>query len=244
MQFEAVGATWTCRLDALHMHALDRADGRGRRRTRRASRVTGCQRTEVPSPDGKLLAFVRDHNLWVRVRATGEQIQLSHDGAHHYDYATPLPSPTLMIAQGTENVVQTPTVFWSPDSTRIATYVMDQRNFPRLTMTQSAPTGPIQTQVLQLRLSASSGLRSAHGQARVVRCPSAKVRSRCGPSRSISCTTVDRRSNGPQTAADSPTARSSAATSTFACSPSTRPPACRGRSSTRRACRSSTRRFC
>jgi hypothetical protein len=44
-----------------------------------------------------------------------------------------------MVAQGTEDVVQAPAVFWSPDSKKIATYVMDQRNFPRLTITQSAP---------------------------------------------------------------------------------------------------------
>ena len=138
VQFEAVGATWTCHLDGYTCTRSTEPMGEvgGGRGAPASDRLPP---TEVPSPDGKLLAFVRDHNLWVRVRATGEQIQLSHDGAHHYDYATPLPSPTLMIAQGTENVVQTPTVFWSPDSTRIATYVMDQRNFPRLTITQSAP---------------------------------------------------------------------------------------------------------
>jgi dipeptidyl-peptidase-4 len=95
--------------------------------------------TERPSPDRRLAAFVRDHNLWVRIAATGQEIQLSHDGEHFFDYATPLPSPALMVAQGTEDVVQAPAVFWSPDSQRIATYVMDQRNFPRLTIVQSAP---------------------------------------------------------------------------------------------------------
>jgi hypothetical protein len=59
---------------------------------------------------------VEDHNLWVRVVATGERVKLSRDGEHFYDYATPLPSPTLMVQQGTEDVVQTPVVFWSPDS--------------------------------------------------------------------------------------------------------------------------------
>jgi dipeptidyl aminopeptidase/acylaminoacyl peptidase len=94
---------------------------------------------DVPSPDGAFTAFVRDHNLWVRNLKTGDVIQLSRDGEHHYDYATPLPNPMLMLQQGKEDVVQTPAVFWSPDSTKIATYVMDQRNFPRLTMTLSNP---------------------------------------------------------------------------------------------------------
>ena len=96
-------------------------------------------RADVPSPDKNFTAFVQNHNLWVRNLKTGESIELSHDGEHFYDYATPLPTPVLMLQQGTEDVIQTPAVFWSPDSTRIATYVMDQRNFPRLTMTQSAP---------------------------------------------------------------------------------------------------------
>jgi dipeptidyl aminopeptidase/acylaminoacyl peptidase len=96
-------------------------------------------RADVPSPDNTHTAFVLDHNLWIRNLKTGETIQLSRDGEKHYDYATPLPTPILMLQQGKEEVVQTPAVFWSPDSTRIATYVMDQRNFPRLTMTLSAP---------------------------------------------------------------------------------------------------------
>ena len=96
-------------------------------------------RADVPSPDNTYTAFVLAHNLWIRNLKTGETIQLSRDGEQHYDYATPLPTPVLMLQQGKEDVVQTPAVFWSPDSTRIATYVMDQRNFPRLTMTLSTP---------------------------------------------------------------------------------------------------------
>src|SRR5205807_9763771 len=61
------------------------------------------------------------------------------DGGRSLDCAPPLPSPTLMVAQGSEDVAKAPAVFWSPDSKRIATYMMDQRNFPRLTITQSAP---------------------------------------------------------------------------------------------------------
>ncbi len=96
-------------------------------------------RADVPSPDQTLTAFVSSHNLWLRNVKTGETIQLSRDGEQHYDYATPLPTPIWMLQQGQEDVAQTPAVFWSPDSKKIATYVMDQRNFPRLTMTLSTP---------------------------------------------------------------------------------------------------------
>ena len=40
------------------------------------------------SPDGKLAAFIRDHNLWVRDIATGQDTQLTTDGVKDYGYAT------------------------------------------------------------------------------------------------------------------------------------------------------------
>jgi dipeptidyl aminopeptidase/acylaminoacyl peptidase len=137
LAFDWDRATWSCRLDSYECGRA--ADDDPIVAARTPAPADRLPRTEVPSPDGKLVAFVREHNLWVRVRATGEQIQLSRDGERYYDYALPLPSPLAMVNQGTEDVVQTPSVFWSPDSTRIATFIMDQRNFPRLTITQSAP---------------------------------------------------------------------------------------------------------
>jgi dipeptidyl aminopeptidase/acylaminoacyl peptidase len=124
IEFDVSQSRWTCALETYEC---------SRKETSRAPRL------DVPSPDGKLTAFVRGHNLYIRVAATGEEIPLSHDGEMHYDYATRLPSPTLMVQQGTEDLVQPADVSWSPDSKKIATYVMDQRGFPRLTMTQAAP---------------------------------------------------------------------------------------------------------
>jgi len=125
IEFEVETERWRCALDTYECKA-------------REPRQRG-PRLNVPSPDGKLIADVRDHNLFIRVAATGEEFPLSRDGELHYDYAQPLPSPTLMLQQRSEQVTQPPAVFWSPDSKRLVTYVMDQRNFPRLTMTQSAP---------------------------------------------------------------------------------------------------------
>jgi len=111
-------ATYQCAKTA---DIVDESDEEIRSGPPRPPDPTRLPRTERLSPDRKFAASVRDHNLWVRNTATGEQIQLSHDGAHFYDYATPLPSPTLMVAQGSEDVVQAPAVFWSPDSKKIAT---------------------------------------------------------------------------------------------------------------------------
>ncbi|MDE2271350.1 MAG: DPP IV N-terminal domain-containing protein [Xanthomonadaceae bacterium] len=70
------------------------------------------------SPNGRLLAFVRDWNLWVRDLATGNETQLTTDGVKDYGYAT----QNAGWIHGDGAVVR-----WSPDSTRIATYRQDQR---------------------------------------------------------------------------------------------------------------------
>ncbi len=70
------------------------------------------------SPNGRLLAFVRDWNLWVRNLATGKETQLTTDGIKDYGYAT----QNAGWVHGDGAVVR-----WSPDSTRIATYRQDQR---------------------------------------------------------------------------------------------------------------------
>ena len=70
------------------------------------------------SPDGKLLAFVRDWNLWVRDLATGKETQLTKDGVKDYGYAT----QNAGWIHGDGAIVR-----WSPDSEKIATYRQDQR---------------------------------------------------------------------------------------------------------------------
>ncbi len=75
-------------------------------------------RTDIPSPDGKRTAFVRDFNLWVRDVATGAETQLTTDGATDYGYAT-------NNAGWTKS--DRPVLLWSPDSTKIATFQHDGR---------------------------------------------------------------------------------------------------------------------
>src|SRR5579885_593204 len=72
----------------------------------------------IASPDGKLEAFVRDWNLWVRDLATGKETQLTFDGRKDFGYATD---------NAGWRQSERPVLDWSPDSTRIATYRQDQR---------------------------------------------------------------------------------------------------------------------
>ncbi|MGQ4582314.1 DPP IV N-terminal domain-containing protein [Lysobacter sp. F60174L2] len=72
----------------------------------------------VESPDGKLAAFIRDWNLWVRDTATGVETRLTSDGVEDYGYATDNAGWTH-----SDRAI----LVWSPDSSKIATFQQDQR---------------------------------------------------------------------------------------------------------------------
>src|SRR5690606_8569567 len=69
-------------------------------------------------PAGRLGALSRDWNLWVRDLRTGEETQLTTDGAEHHGYATDNAGWTH-----SDRAI----LVWSPDSTKIATFRLDQR---------------------------------------------------------------------------------------------------------------------
>ena len=94
----------------------------------------------VASPNKAFVAFVRDHNLWLRTVATGAEVPLSHDGREAYAYCTPLASPVDMVKQLTDHPVQRPMLQWSPDSRFVATFALDIPNETQLLgMAQNAP---------------------------------------------------------------------------------------------------------
>lgn len=77
----------------------------------------------IASPNGRLEAFIRGWNLWVRDLATGKETQLTFDGTKDYGYAT-----------GNAGWLHSdrPVLNWSPDSSQIATYRQDQRNLSQM----------------------------------------------------------------------------------------------------------------
>ncbi|MGB1050295.1 MAG: DPP IV N-terminal domain-containing protein, partial [Rhodothermales bacterium] len=74
--------------------------------------------TDVPSPDGRWEAFIRDHNLFVRDTESGEEKALTDDGEEFFGYAT-------NNAGWTKS--DRPVLEWSPDSRKIATFQHDGR---------------------------------------------------------------------------------------------------------------------
>lgn len=94
---------------------------------------------EYPSPDGKLAAFVRDHNLWIRQTGTGEMYQLTFNGSKDYAYSERSETVSHPVSMARLNETAKPYAVWSPDSTRIATFRMDQRNVSEMHLLQYVP---------------------------------------------------------------------------------------------------------
>src|SRR6185503_9126689 len=82
--------------------------------------VTGMTGPPPPSmsPDGKKAIFICDWNLWVKDVATGQERQLTTDGAKDFGYATSNAGWATSAA---------PALSWSPDGKRIATQQQDER---------------------------------------------------------------------------------------------------------------------
>jgi hypothetical protein len=95
IQFDIERTRWICNLTTYEC-APGKEEEPRRAPRQGPGQATRPPRLDVPSPDGKLTAFVRSHNIYVRVVATGGEVPLSRDGEKFYDYATPLPSPALI----------------------------------------------------------------------------------------------------------------------------------------------------
>jgi dipeptidyl-peptidase-4 len=85
---------------------------------KKAERTPRPGRNMMVSPDGKLTAFIREFNLWVRDIDTKKELQLTTDGVKDFGYGTNNAGWTKR---------STPVLLWSPDSKKIATFQHDGR---------------------------------------------------------------------------------------------------------------------
>ena len=83
-------------------------------------------RNAITSPDGRMAAFIRDHNLWVRDLETGAESPLTTDGIEDYGYAT---NNAGWVRR------DSPVLLWSPGSDMIATFQHDARGVGMMHMT-------------------------------------------------------------------------------------------------------------
>jgi len=95
-----------------------------------------CKIARVPSPDGRYLAFIRNFDVWVRENDTGHEENLTIDGAARRHYGSPLETPLVTAGLGKPGRTF---LVWSPDSTRILTQRIDERDCPPLPFLQALP---------------------------------------------------------------------------------------------------------
>jgi dipeptidyl aminopeptidase/acylaminoacyl peptidase len=96
--------------------------------------VTGMTGPPPPSmsPDGSKALYICDWNLWVRDVATGQEHQLTTDGAKDFGYATSNAGWTTSAA---------PALSWSPDGRKIATQQQDERKVGEMYLVQTPVEG-------------------------------------------------------------------------------------------------------
>ena len=100
---------WKCDLENYHCKKIN---------DKNTKEEVHHNRNEIVSPNGKLVAFIKDYNLWVRNVETDEEIQLTTKGKKNFGYATD---------NASWRHTDRPIIRWSPDSKKIATYRQDMR---------------------------------------------------------------------------------------------------------------------
>lgn len=114
--FRADGKTWICNLKSYHLEQTDQKVS-----SPEMNFFSNDFSNEVISPNGKLAAYIKDWNLWVRNLTTGKETQLTTDGVKNFGYATD---------NASWRKSDKPVILWSPDSKKIATFKQDQRDVP------------------------------------------------------------------------------------------------------------------
>ena len=99
--------------------------------------------SDVLSPDGKQIAFIRDYNLWLRDVVSGEERPLTEDGVDDLIYCAGSTAWGTTFRRAT-----TPAAQWSPDGTRLLTVRRDRRTVKTLPMVHHIPSdGSLRPQV-------------------------------------------------------------------------------------------------
>jgi dipeptidyl-peptidase 4 len=135
IRFEIDNTSWTCNLESYEC---------------KRGESSAAEEYESRSPDGRWIAYVENHNLFLRDSTTGTALQLTRDGEPGWDYATPLPSLRAYVTQQTEEVKVRPAVFWAPDSSKFVTYRIDSRNAGRFTSLQFVPPHQLRPQAFSV----------------------------------------------------------------------------------------------
>lgn len=94
----------------------------------------------LPSPDGKWSAFARENNVWIKNTESGEEQQLTDDGASYYSYGG-FPDQYRLDAlrAGFDFPLPLANSYWSPDGRHLIVGRLDERNVSEYHFLESVP---------------------------------------------------------------------------------------------------------
>ena len=95
---------------------------------RRAPVPRAQQRRSEPSPDGTMTAIYKDYNLWIRKQNSVDLVPITTQGTSRVRYGTGC------WVYG-EELDQDTAMWWSPDSTQLAFYEIDERSLKDYVLT-------------------------------------------------------------------------------------------------------------
>ena len=90
----------------------------------------------MPSPDSQWVAYVKDHNIWVKRAGGGEETQFTTDGERFNGYGTGEPRASQVRSK--EPIA--PSIVWSPDGKRLLVVRIDERRPSRMFPLYSSTT--------------------------------------------------------------------------------------------------------
>ncbi|MEG1027999.1 MAG: DPP IV N-terminal domain-containing protein, partial [Oscillospiraceae bacterium] len=80
------------------------------------------------SPDGKNALYIDNHNLFFKDTKTGKVTQITFDGEDGFEYAIESGCNNSFVGTAIKVGKEPPFALWSPNSRKILTYKVDQRN--------------------------------------------------------------------------------------------------------------------
>lgn len=117
---------WTCDLAGYHCEEGEATEEKPKNESR--------------SPDDAWAVFVQDGDLVARSTSDGSEHQLTTDAEEYYNYGTRSDAGLTAVTDRLINRPVEPGIVWSPDSSKLLSYRLDQREVSPIHLLQSVPT--------------------------------------------------------------------------------------------------------